>query len=61
MVLLNLYNQLSYLRFYKKIIGYYILTSLVLAGPRGLGHIVAGILRVLDRPNMSSIPLTTVF
>jgi len=31
-----------------------------LAGPRCLGHIVAGILCVLDRTNVGSIPLATV-
>jgi len=29
-------------------------------GPRGLGHIVAGILCVLDLTNVGSIPLATV-
>jgi len=33
---------------------------LVLTGPRGLGHTVAGILCVLDWTNVSSIQLTTV-
>jgi len=31
-----------------------------MAGPRGLGHIVAGILCVLDWTNVGSIPLATV-